>query len=138
VNAWQVSGGAAERDGTVMVGDVIIAVDDREVIGEPLAVLRSLILGQQGSTVKLSLQRREGADVYQYDVKLMRGTAEYFQSLSASRSMEDEIDQLRLQLRQALAHCSQDRDELDRSTTPNPYTLTPNPKPKFYTLHPKP
>ena len=51
----QVSGGAAERDGTVMVGDVIIAVDDREVIGEPLAVLRSLILGQQGSTVKLSL-----------------------------------------------------------------------------------
>jgi hypothetical protein len=56
-----VSGGAAERDGTVMVGDVIIAVDDREVIGEPLAVLRSLILGQQGSTVKLSLQRREGA-----------------------------------------------------------------------------
>lgn len=167
------SGGAAERDGTVMVGDVIIAVDDREVIGEPLAVLRSLILGQQGSTVKLSLQRREGAglkdhlnltcaracvfvfayaclateaslclrtclsrpknkqrpcaprsrtftsrspgaEVYQYDVKLMRGTAEYFQSLSASRSMEDEIDQLRLQLRQALAHCSQDRDELDR------------------------
>ena len=53
-------------------------------------------------------------EVYQYDVKLMRGTAEYFQSLSASRSMEDEIDQLRLQLRQALAHCSQDRDELDR------------------------
>jgi hypothetical protein len=28
--------------------------------------------------------------------------------------MEDEIDQLRLQLRQALAHCSEDRDELDR------------------------
>mmetsp|Transcript_43732 Transcript_43732/g.64188 ORF Transcript_43732/g.64188 Transcript_43732/m.64188 type:complete len:358 (-) Transcript_43732:587-1660(-) len=109
-----VSGGAAERDGTVMVGDVIIAVDDREVIGEPLAVLRSLILGQQGSTTKLSLQRREGSEVYQYDIKLMRGTAEYFQSLSASRSMEDEIDQLRLQLRQALAHCSQDRDELDR------------------------
>ena len=110
----QVSGGAAERDGTVQVGDIIIAVDDREVVGEPLAVLRSLILGQQGTTTKLSLQRREGAEVYQYDIKLMRGTAEYFQSLTASRTMEDEIDQLRLQLRQALAHCSQDRDELDR------------------------
>ena len=70
----------------------------------------------QGSTTKLTLQRREGQELYQYDIKLMRGTAEYFQSLSASRSMEDEIDQLRLQLRQALAHCSQDRDELDRCT----------------------
>ncbi len=69
---------------------------------------------RQGSTTKLTLQRREGQELYQYDIKLMRGTAEYFQSLSASRSMEDEIDQLRLQLRQALAHCSQDRDELDR------------------------
>ena len=69
---------------------------------------------RQGSTTKLTPQRREGQELYQYDIKLMRGTAEYFQSLSASRSMEDEIDQLRLQLRQALAHCSQDRDELDR------------------------
>jgi hypothetical protein len=71
-------------------------------------------------------------EVYQYDVKLMRGTAEYFQSLSASRSMEDEIDQLRLQLRQALAHCSQDRDELDRLRkvpVPESWALSLNPKP---------
>eukprot|EP00960_Hanusia_phi_P011438 333778-Hanusia_phi.AAC.3 len=54
-----VSGGAAEREGTVSVGDVIVAVDDREVVGEPLAVLRNLILGQQGTTVKLTFQRRE-------------------------------------------------------------------------------
>jgi len=109
-----VSGGAAERDGLIQIGDIIVAVDDREVIGEPLPVLRNLILGQQGTTVKLTLQRREGGEVHQFETKLMRGTAEYFQSLSATRSMEDEIDQLRLQLRQALAHCSQDRDELDR------------------------
>jgi hypothetical protein len=49
--------------------------------------------------VKLTLQRREGGEVHQFETKLMRGTAEYFQSLSATRSMEDEIDQLRLQLR---------------------------------------
>eukprot|EP00287_Rhodomonas_sp_CCMP768_P012757 CAMPEP_0196724054 /NCGR_PEP_ID=MMETSP1091-20130531/6069_1 /TAXON_ID=302021 /ORGANISM="Rhodomonas sp., Strain CCMP768" /LENGTH=350 /DNA_ID=CAMNT_0042066139 /DNA_START=52 /DNA_END=1104 /DNA_ORIENTATION=+ len=109
-----VSGGSAERDGTVQVGDVILAVDDREVVGEPLPVLRSLILGQQGSSVKITFQRREGGEVLQFDAKLIRGTAEYFQAQTASRSMEDEIDQLRLQLRQALAHCSQDRDELDR------------------------
>lgn len=114
-----VSGGAAERDGLIQVGDIIVAVDDREVmismiisysrfsiksyalqvIGEPLPVLRNLILGQQGTTVKLTLQRREGGEVHQFETKLMRGTAEYFQSLSATRSMEDEIDQLRLQLR---------------------------------------
>ncbi len=74
-------------------------VDPPQVIGEPLPVLRNLILGQQGTTVKLTLQRREGGEVHQFETKLMRGTAEYFQSLSATRSMEDEIDQLRLQLR---------------------------------------
>ena len=31
------------------VGDMIIAVDDREVMGEPLSALRNLILGNQGS-----------------------------------------------------------------------------------------
>ncbi len=72
------------------------------MIGEPLPVLRNLILGQQGTTVKLTLQRREGGEVHQFETKLMRGTAEYFQSLSATRSMEDEIDQLRLQLRWVL------------------------------------
>ena len=40
----QVSGGAAERDGTVMVGDVIIAVDDREALFShpPLSTLHAL------------------------------------------------------------------------------------------------
>jgi hypothetical protein len=37
-----------ERDGTCQVGDMIIAVDDREVMGEPLSALRNLILGNQG------------------------------------------------------------------------------------------
>lgn len=34
-----VSGGSAERDGTVRGGDVIIRVDDRNVVGEPLQVV---------------------------------------------------------------------------------------------------
>ena len=84
-----VSGGAAERDGTCQVGDMIVgecscglrfaravctglrvtlfplrpgrlvltratyafvAVDDREVLGQPLAALRGLILGFQGTS----------------------------------------------------------------------------------------
>ena len=34
--------------------------------------------------------------------------------MGAPRGMEDDVDEARLQLRQALSHCSQDREELDR------------------------
>jgi len=51
--SWSFPGGSAERDGTCQVGDMIIAVDDREVMGEPLSALRNLILGNQGSQGEL-------------------------------------------------------------------------------------
>mmetsp|Transcript_4317 Transcript_4317/g.10779 ORF Transcript_4317/g.10779 Transcript_4317/m.10779 type:complete len:358 (-) Transcript_4317:288-1361(-) len=107
-----VSGGSAEREGSVQLGDHIIAVDDQKVVGEPLHALRGLILGPQGTYVRLAFARKESGQPY--DVRLMRGSAEYLQSLTSSKTIEDEIDQLRMQLRQALSHCSQDRDELDR------------------------
>ena len=44
----------------------------------------------------------------------MRGTAEFLSGLTATRGMEDDVDEARLQLRQALGHCAQDREELDR------------------------
>uniref|UniRef100_A0A6T8JUY2 PDZ domain-containing protein n=2 Tax=Hemiselmis andersenii TaxID=464988 RepID=A0A6T8JUY2_HEMAN len=109
-----VSGGSAEREGSVRVGDQILSVDEHKVVGEPLSVLRGLILGSQGSFVKLTFQRKDMGEAHTFDVRLMRGSAEYLQSLTSSKTIEDEIDQLRLQLRQALSHCSQDRDELDR------------------------
>ena len=52
------------------------AVDEREVLGQPLAALRSLILG-------------------------------VFQSMVAQQSLEEEVETLRVQLRQALSHCAQ-------------------------------
>ena len=109
-----VNGGSAERDGAVRVGDMILAVDDREVVGEPLSTLRGLILGPQGSRVRLSFERREAADIRQFECTLVRGTAEYLNGLGGGRGMEDDVDEARLQLRQALAHCQQDREELDR------------------------
>ena len=150
-----VSGGSAEREGAVRVGDMILAVDDREVgapllcprpatpqcaplcdapagawsshdtlcgnyapvqvLGEPLSTLRGLILGPQGSRVKLSFERREAnGEAHQFECALVRGTAEYLNGMSAPRGMEDDVDEARLQLRQALAHCAQDREELDR------------------------
>jgi hypothetical protein len=44
---------------------MIVAVDDRDVIGEPLATLRGLILGPQGSMVTLSFERGEGPEAQQ-------------------------------------------------------------------------
>ena len=86
-----------------------------QVLGEPLSLLRGLILGPQGTYVKLTFQRRDAnGEIRQYETRLMRGTADYFQGLSRHLSMEDELDQMKLQLRQAISHCTQDRDELDR------------------------
>jgi hypothetical protein len=52
-------------------------------------------------------QYQDLGDFHAYEVRLMRGTAEYLEGLTSSKTIEDEIDQLRLQLRQALSHCSQ-------------------------------
>jgi hypothetical protein len=74
-----VKGGSAERDGTVQIGDRILSVDDRSVAGESLPVLRSLILGPQGSVVKMKFARlgSNGA-THDFSVSLIRGTSEYF------------------------------------------------------------
>ena len=53
-----VPGGSAARDGTVQVGDRILSVDDRSVAGESLAAIKSLILGPQGSAVKMQFSRQ--------------------------------------------------------------------------------
>ena len=58
-----VSGGSAERDGRVRVGDVICGVDGRDVIGEPASVLRSLLLGHEGSSVVLTFARAVDQEV---------------------------------------------------------------------------
>ena len=51
-------GGSAERDGTVQAGDRILSVDDRSVAGESLAAIKSLIVGPQGSAVKMKFSRQ--------------------------------------------------------------------------------
>ena len=82
-----VKGGSAERDGTVQIGDRILSVDDRSVAGQSLSALRSLILGPQGSTVKLEFVR-QGIGFFirdqVYSVSLIRGTSEYFSEKDAS------------------------------------------------------
>ena len=75
-------------------------VDGRDVIGEPVSVLRSLLLGHEGSTVVLTFARAVEADadgapdgateigqtvIAKFDVELVRGAPEYFARMETSR-----------------------------------------------------
>mmetsp|Transcript_15874 Transcript_15874/g.31713 ORF Transcript_15874/g.31713 Transcript_15874/m.31713 type:complete len:415 (+) Transcript_15874:135-1379(+) len=95
-----VQGGSADRSGVIRVNDVIVKVDDEDVQGQPLSTLRNLILGKQGSYVVLAFRRMTGTELYYFDVELVRGSPEYFESLKKSQAIADEKDKLINQVRQ--------------------------------------
>lgn len=120
-----VSGGSAERDGRVRVGDVMCGVDGRDVIGEPVSVLRSLLLGHEGSNVVLTFARavEPGTDgdhtdggtvIAKFDVELPRGSPEYFARMDAARRYEAEMQDLRYQLKQTLGEEKEVAEEVER------------------------
>eukprot|EP00290_Baffinella_frigidus_P008411 CAMPEP_0180137808 /NCGR_PEP_ID=MMETSP0986-20121125/12469_1 /TAXON_ID=697907 /ORGANISM="non described non described, Strain CCMP2293" /LENGTH=410 /DNA_ID=CAMNT_0022079413 /DNA_START=56 /DNA_END=1288 /DNA_ORIENTATION=+ len=108
-----VKGGSADRSGVLRVGDVVVRVDHDDVEGQPLSTLRSRILGNQGSYVTLGFRRREGAETTYYDVPLMRGSPEYFESLRATQPLQDEIERLTRQNSHLKAQRAQDAAELN-------------------------
>lgn len=95
-----VPGGSADRSGVIRVNDVIVKVDDEDVQGQPLSALRNLILGRQGSYVVLAFRRMTGTELYYFDVELLRGTPEYFESLKKTQAIADEKEKLITQVRQ--------------------------------------
>jgi hypothetical protein len=95
-----VPGGSADRSGVIRVNDVIVKVDDEDVQGQPLSTLRNLILGRQGSYVVLAFRRMTGTELYYFDVELLRGTPEYFESLKKTQAIADEKEKLITQVRQ--------------------------------------
>jgi len=95
-----VENGSADRSGVIRVNDVIVKVDDEDVQGQPLSTLRNLILGKQGTYVVLAFRRMTGTELYYYDVELVRGTPEYFESLKKSQAVADEKEKLLMQVRQ--------------------------------------
>jgi hypothetical protein len=114
-----VGGGAADRTrGTgsheVRVGDFITRVDSRDVEREPMTVLKELILGPQGTQVTLTFGRRADDGIEFYEVRLMRGTAEYFNSLDASLRKQTELESLRAQIRDASTVELKDREDNER------------------------
>lgn len=50
-------GGPADKSGQVQVGDVLHEIDSHHVYRKPVAQLAPLILGQEGTAVRLGLQR---------------------------------------------------------------------------------
>lgn len=52
-----VKGGSADREGSVQIGDVIVAVDGQVVEDSDLVLLRALILGEVGTFVTLEFER---------------------------------------------------------------------------------
>ncbi len=84
--------------GRVRVGDVLCGIDGRDVIGEPMSILRSILLGQEGTSVVLTFARaveEDGSDsngndvgktvVAKFDVDLVRGSPEYFARMDSAR-----------------------------------------------------
>lgn len=58
------SNGPAERDGRVLVGDLVKAVDGRNVVGMQLAQIRKLIVGPPGTSCTLVFDRPSNNSSY--------------------------------------------------------------------------
>ena len=64
--------------------------------------------------VTLTFGRRTEDGIEYYEVRLMRGTAEYFNSLDASLRKQTELESLRAQIRDASTVELKDREDNER------------------------
>ena len=109
-----VAGGAASREGTVQVGDVILAVDGTEVSGGELNKMRNLILGEIGTFVTLQfLRRTPDGEELEYTIALIRGHNQYFEQLKHKSRMQEEVDQMRQTMRAVDAERESLRKQLE-------------------------
>eukprot|EP00295_Goniomonas_pacifica_P027861 CAMPEP_0175933538 /NCGR_PEP_ID=MMETSP0108-20121206/19984_1 /TAXON_ID=195067 ORGANISM="Goniomonas pacifica, Strain CCMP1869" /NCGR_SAMPLE_ID=MMETSP0108 /ASSEMBLY_ACC=CAM_ASM_000204 /LENGTH=347 /DNA_ID=CAMNT_0017257265 /DNA_START=9 /DNA_END=1052 /DNA_ORIENTATION=- len=106
-----VPGGSADRSKQVFVGDVVVKVDGQDVQGQPLHVLRTLILGRQGDFATLEFRRRDGSI---HTVPLMRGAPEYFESLERNEPLQNEIELLRREVVELGRRHNADQEEIAR------------------------
>jgi len=88
-----VAGSSAALCGVITVGDEVVAVEGHEGIDFDAA--RRLILGQQGTTVRITLRRRQG---HSYEVRLTRGSAEYIALRDRNARLLSEVELLRQEL----------------------------------------
>lgn len=73
-----VKGGAAQRDGRILQGDMIIAVADQNALGLGVDEVRALVVGPQGTLVKMQFERvTTGAT---FECCLLRGTPDFLEA----------------------------------------------------------
>ena len=89
-------GCAADKSGSVKVGDTIIAVNGNKSLTAALA--KELVLGQQGTYATISFKRTEGSDVRTFKVQLMRGSADYIYLVECLRGLEQQVASLQVRL----------------------------------------
>mmetsp|Transcript_37234 Transcript_37234/g.88239 ORF Transcript_37234/g.88239 Transcript_37234/m.88239 type:complete len:884 (+) Transcript_37234:142-2793(+) len=105
---------SADREGTVLPGDVIEEVDGQAVSGSALAELRSKILGEIGTFVTLRFLREgDDGEMYAYTVSLMRGNAAYYALLRDKFQMQEDVEKLRVTLTESEEHLNRLRKELN-------------------------
>ena len=74
-----VRGGSAQRSGQIAEGDRIMSVDGQTCAGTKVAQAREMIVGIQGTVVRIALRNAQGHD---FDVSLTRGTADYLDQIT--------------------------------------------------------
>jgi len=108
-------GGSAQRDGTVRVGDILLAVGQTPVKGKTLVQLRPFMIGPRGSLVTLTFRRGvEGTGEFsEYTIELVRGDNFYFlqvenqmtaSKLEIFKSNINEVEMEMDSMRTVLAH----------------------------------
>lgn len=84
--------GSAEREGSIQAGDKILAVDDESVEGKLLHQIRSMIVGEPGTLVKITILRNE--DSPPIVVPLIRGNPMYWYWSDKNQALIAQRDEL--------------------------------------------
>mmetsp|Transcript_8317 Transcript_8317/g.20234 ORF Transcript_8317/g.20234 Transcript_8317/m.20234 type:complete len:734 (+) Transcript_8317:231-2432(+) len=101
-------GGAAETEGSIKVGDSVIAVDQMPMQGRSLTELKSVLRGELGSYVSLTMLRDSDNEPMQYEVSLMRGQAQ-----AMTLKEKQRLASMREQLAKQLQHAQVELDALN-------------------------
>uniref|UniRef100_A0A7S0EZ37 PDZ domain-containing protein n=1 Tax=Hanusia phi TaxID=3032 RepID=A0A7S0EZ37_9CRYP len=78
--------GSADRAGKVKIGDQILRVGGSDLTGVGVTEMRNLIIGEQGTSVRVTFRNPSSGEVY--DLDLIRGTPDYFDALQGGGSSQ--------------------------------------------------
>ncbi|EKX54215.1 hypothetical protein GUITHDRAFT_160841 [Guillardia theta CCMP2712] len=92
---------SAARSGVIQVHDEILKIDGELVEKQSLNLLKSRVLGRQGSFVNMTFRRLTDRGLFVFEVELMRGAAEFIEIVSQCKLMTKENKKLVAQIRES-------------------------------------